>query len=417
MTRDLTQQATADARLQVFNCKRGWQAAVLVPAFFLVTIVIWLDRSWDIVLSNEQNAVAIDFTVYWAAAKLAFAGDPVSAFDPANLAAVHGVHGDVWMPWLYPPSFMMLILPLGAMSFHAAWMTFLGLSVLAMLFAIRPFSGGVKPVWIGFALAPAIFPTLTIGQNSLLWVACLLAALAALRAEKPIMAGVLIGLLTLKPQLGILIPIALLACGAWRTIAAATLTTILLILIPTFIMGVDYWSAMKALAEHHADLIRSAVTKHHLMISPYSVLAGLGTPEPIALAAQWCLTAMAAVVVALAWRSPYVSFDLRAATLLLAITISVPYFWHYESTLLAPAALFLIRAGVLTSHRYGYVLAALMWLGVGPMTAVLLLTDIDFFSVRFIYAPIAIAACATCTIAVFRRLRSYETFELKNEVT
>lgn len=417
MTRDLTQQATADARLQVFDCKRGWQVAVLVPALFLALIVIWLDRSWIAIMENGKTAVAIDFTVFWAAAKLAYMGDPISAFDPDNLAAIHGVHGDVWMPWLYPPGFMIVILPLGAFSFHVAWIIFLSLSVLAMLAAIRPFAGGVKPVWIGFALAPAIFPALTIGQNSLLWVACLLAALASLRADRPIMAGVLIGILTLKPQLGILIPFALLACGAWRTIAAATITTILLILISTLIMGVDYWVAMKELAAHHAELIRASVPKHHLMTSPHSLLAGLGTPEPVALTIQWCLTALAAGVVALAWRSPNVCFDLRAATLLLAITISVPYFWHYESVLLAPAALFLIRAGVLTSSRYGYVLAAFMWLGVAPMNAMLLLTDIDFLSVRYIYAPVLIAACATCVVAVFRRLRSYERFELKNEVT
>ncbi len=417
MPSNLSQYETADARLQVFDCKRGWQIAVLVPALFLAVIVIWLDRSWHDVVSNDKTAASIDFTVFWASAKLGFAGDPIAAFDPENLKAVHGVHGDVWMPWLYPPGFMMLILPLGAFSFHVAWMIFLALSVAAMLAAVRPFSGGVTPVWLAFALSPAMFPALAIGQNTILWVACLIAALASLRADRPIMAGVLIGLLTLKPQLGIMIPIALLACGAWRTIIAATVTTILLILIPTAIMGIEYWHALQKLAQHHTGLVRVAAESNHLMTSLHSVLFGLGAPEPVALALQWTVAAMAAVFVAITWRSPKIGFDLKAATLLLAISISAPYFWHYETLLIALAALFLIRAGVLTQNRYGYALAALMWFGVAPMNALLLLTDVDALSVRYTYAPVAIAACATCVVAVLNKLRTHNTFELKQEAT
>ncbi|MEX0276636.1 MAG: glycosyltransferase family 87 protein [Ruegeria sp.] len=398
--------SAADARLRIFDSRRGWQLGALVPAFFVIVVIIWFGYGWWAIANSEHDAMAIDFTVFWSAAKLAFAGDPVAAFDPDNLAVVHGVQGDVWMPWLYPPGFMLAILPLGAFSFPVALLIFVVLSGLAMLAAVRPFAGGVTPVWIGFAFAPAAFPALVVGQTSVLWIACLLAALAALRGGRPIMAGVLIGFLTLKPQLGLLIPVALLACFAWRTVVSAAVTTILLAAISTFIMGVDYWIEMNSLAQHHFERVRDAASETHLMTSVYSVLAGIGFPEPSALAAQWMTTALAAVIIAIAWSSPKIEFDLRAATLLLGIMVSSPYFWHYETAILAPTSLFLLRAGVLTESRFGLLLAALMWLGVAPAMAILLLTDIRSLPVRFMFAPVALAAIVFCVTAIVRRIRS-----------
>ncbi|KIC44095.1 hypothetical protein RA28_14010 [Ruegeria sp. ANG-S4] len=399
-------QSAADARLRIFDSRRGWQLGALVPAFFVIVVIIWVGNSWREIVTGDHDALAIDFTVFWSAAKLAFAGDPVAAFDPDNLAAVHGVQGDFWMPWLYPPGFMLAILPLGAFSFPVAWVIFIGLSSLAMLAAVRPFAGGVTPVWIGFGFAPATFPALIVGQTSVLWIACLLAALAALRGGRPVMAGVLIGFLTLKPQLGLLIPVALLACFAWRTVVSAAVTTILLAAISTFIMGVDYWIEMNSLAQHHFERIRDAAIETHKMTSVYSVLAGIGFPEPWALSAQWTTTALAAATIAVAWSNPKIEFDLRAATLLLGIMVSSPYFWHYETAILAPASLFLLRAGVLTESRFGLLLAALMWLGLAPAIAILLLTDISFLSVRFFFAPVALAAIVVCVTALVRRIRS-----------
>lgn len=407
----------ADARLRTFDTKRGWQLGTLAPALVLAICAIVVARSWQNIASDGTSAISIDFAVFWSAAKLAYAGNPLAAFDTEQLILIHGMRGDMWMPWLYPPSFLVAIVPLGAFSFPVAWLIFLGLSVLAMLAAVRPFTGGITPVWIGLTFAPAMLPALVIGQNSILWIAGLLAALAALRNDRQIMAGVLIGFLTLKPQLGVLIPVALLACFAWRTIAAAIMTTVFLVAVSTLIMGVEYWTAMNDLAQRHFGLVREVAAENNLMISLYSVLAGLGIPEPWALAAQWIVTGLAAATVAVAWYSPRVDFDLRAATLLLAIMISSPYFWHYESAILAPAALFLFRAGVLTTNRPGYVLGILMWLGAAPATLVILMTDITALSVRFTFAPIALTACLTCFFAVIHRLRIPNLPEFNNEVT
>jgi len=56
-----------------------------------------------------------------------------------------------------------------------------------------------------------------------------------------VLAGILFGLLTFKPHLGLVLPFALVALGAWRTVAAATVTAIVLIGSAAAVFGLDAW--------------------------------------------------------------------------------------------------------------------------------------------------------------------------------
>src|SRR3546814_13973031 len=64
-----------------------------------------------------------------------------------------------------------------------------------------------------------------------------------LLGTKPIVAGILFGILTVKPQLGILLPFALLAARQWTAIAAAGATTVLLVGISVLLFGWESWQA------------------------------------------------------------------------------------------------------------------------------------------------------------------------------
>ena len=74
---------------------------------------------------------------------------------------------------------------------------------------------------------------------------CLAGALLQLD-RRPIVAGILIGLLAYKPQFGLLIPLVLIAGGHWRAFAAAAATVAVLALAVTFAFGVDVWTAFLA---------------------------------------------------------------------------------------------------------------------------------------------------------------------------
>jgi len=391
-----------DDRLAIFDHRRGWQMGVMGAFAVVMLIAIVIIGAVIEIADTELTSISVDFYIFWAAAKLALQGLPLDAFDVARLQEVAGVTEDEWMPWAYPPGFLMLMMPFGLLPFAAAWAAFNAAGAGALLAALRPFAGGRPHVLLAAALAPAMLPCLLVGQTTLLWLAGLIGALAALRAGRPVLAGVLIGCLTLKPQLGLLLPVALVACGAWRAILAATVTAALLALVPTALFGTAYWPEMLAMMKHHGEIVRGAIGHLKLMISPYSALAALGLPEALAFALQWLLTALMALAVFVTWRRPGAGFDLRAALLLTAIPLASPYLWHYESAFLAPAALFMLRAGVLSARPASLALGVAMWLGLGPLALVMVqVGSMDAFRQWFV--PLALLAFAACMRHVLRQ--------------
>ena len=86
------------------------------------------------------------------------------------------------------------------------------------------------PAWqqLAFLASPAIFVNATLGQNGALTASLLFAGLL-LAPKRPIFAGVLLGILTIKPHLRVLVPFCLLASGNYRAILAASLTTICMV--------------------------------------------------------------------------------------------------------------------------------------------------------------------------------------------
>ena len=91
-------------------------------------------------------------------------------------------------------------------------------------------------------VSPAALLCVLSGQSSFLTTAALLAIFAQLD-KRPVLAGVLIGLLTVKPQLGILFPFALIASGRWRVFFAAGVTAVALFAASVALGGVESWHA------------------------------------------------------------------------------------------------------------------------------------------------------------------------------
>jgi len=404
--------------LRPFGGRRGWQVGILVTGLIVVVFAFWVNQVWEQIILDGATAFHIDFKVFWAAAKLALGGEPLAALDPERVNSVHkAIEIDSWMPWSYPPTFLVALTPLGTFSFPVAWIVFSIVSIAALALAVRPFCCGVVPVWLAFSLPPAVIPSLFVGQTTILWTAGLIAALACFHNGKLVLAGFFIGLLTLKPQLGIMIPFALLACAAWRTIASAVLTTLFLAVLATYVVGIEYWSGMRSMMAVHFDYIRSDIAHKQLMVSVYSILAGAGVNELLALSLQWITTGLMAAFVFVTWRNPNTSFDLRAAVLCVAIMLSTPYLWFYETGLLAPATLFLLRAGVLTRNIGGLCLAAAMWIGVTPTFFPQILENGFEISLRGTFAPIIALACIVCVHAVLQNLRKSTEPNTKFEVS
>ncbi len=385
----------ADARLLAFTGTGAKIAVALGVALTLFMALLVVMTAFILTSEDGVRTLDSDFRVFWATARLMLAGEPMAAFDSARIDLEYNAVSGDWMPWLYPPGYMFLVAPFGAMPYAVAYLTMTLLSITAVALAARPFVGEAKPVWAAMALAPAYMPALIIGQNSLIWLAVLLAALAAMRSRRAVLAGVIIGCLTLKPQLGLLIPIALLAAGQWRTIFAAAATTVALAVLPTLVVGPEYWPALAERIGQQADRMMELVNELVMTVGPFYLATFLGLATPVALMLQWVITTVAALSVFLFWRTDRISFDAKVAFLLIAILLSAPYLWYYEAAMMAAIGLFLVRAGILTTWLPHLVLLTLLWIGAGLQSLDLVF---PLFEDRYLGAVIVTPVLSICFV-------------------
>jgi hypothetical protein len=366
---DVAAIRAGDARLQAFAGNRTALVVAVGAGLTLFLVIVIVGVAFIVTAEEGVLTLDSDFRVFWATARLVLAGEPMAAFDAARLDAEYGEVTTDWMPWLYPPGYLFVVAPLGALPYATAFLAMTLLSIGVMALASRPFTGGVRPVWAAMTLAPAYLPALVIGQNSLIWLAVFLAALGALRSGRAVLAGVIIGCLTLKPQLGLMIPFALLAAGQWRTILAATATTLAVAALPTLVVGADYWSLLAGRLGEQAERMISLIGTLDLTVGPFYLASMLGLPTGAALAMQWAISGLAALSVLAFWRSARIGLDAKIALLMTAMLISAPYLWYYEAAMMPAIGLFLVRAGILTTRLPHLLLLVLLWIGAGLQSA------------------------------------------------
>ena len=217
----------------------------------------------------QGRPLGTDFSSFYAAGTYVQDGQPAMPFDPAaQHAREQKLFGAAtpFYSWAYPPFFLFIAAALALLSYPVALLVWQGATLLSYLGVTRailfpsavpasappgslrcaeprsPVSGGTSDhLWLLLALAyPAVLVNVGHGQNGLLSASLLGGALVVLD-RRPILAGILIGLLAYKPQFGLMIPIALVASGRWKTIAAAGVTVMALVLATLIAFGPDVW--------------------------------------------------------------------------------------------------------------------------------------------------------------------------------
>jgi hypothetical protein len=397
MMQSPSERAAADARVLALAGRRTAQAVFVGCGLTVIFTVAILLTAFITTSEDGVRALATDYRVFWGAARLALQGEFLATFDMARLAAVHNVQPEEWMPWLYPPGYLFLIAPFGIPSYAVSFLIATLISAAAIAWAVRPFVAGSTTALWAFALAPAYLPALLLGQNTLIWFAVLLVALAALRDGRWTLAGICIGCLTLKPQLGLMIPVALLAAGHWRVILAASVTAVLLALIPTLIVGLDYWPLFLERLDEQGDRLIYSIRNLDLMVGSYYLFVQLGLTPDQGLVAQALLALISAASVFLVWRNDTTGFDAKVAVLLTAIFLSAPYLWYYEAAIMALAGLFMLRAGILRRTVPHLVLLAVLWFGAG-LQAMNIFVDLgnERFPWAFINTPTMVLCLILC---------------------
>lgn len=282
-----------------------------------------------------------DFITFWAASKLTLMGEPQAAFDMQRIFEAQRMAvpaGDSIFLWHYPPTFQLLAAPLALVPYVLSYFLFMGLTLAAFLLTLRRFidprlASGWNAIVLLVAL-PGVFLTLFHGQNSLLSAAIFAGALLAFEDKRPFAAGLILGLLAYKPQLGLLIPIVLVLSGQWRVFLGASVSVLLFAGLSLLVFGTGLWFVFLENAPLVRRIMEEGVLPWHKMPSAFVFLRYLHVPESIAYAGQ-ALTALAAAAsAAYVWWKAGPS-RLAWAVLIVATLLLPPYLFDYEFALLA----------------------------------------------------------------------------------
>jgi hypothetical protein len=210
---------------------------------------------------------------------------------------------------------------------------------------------------------PAIVANLAHGQTGFFTTALMAAYLVALE-KRPALAGVFIGLLAYKPQFGILIPLALIAGGHWRTILVAGLTVIVMTVGVTLLYGLDIWTAF-----YHLFLVQKVELEHaNMQLEVYHSLFAfvhkIGGATWLAYSMQGVVQLAVAGAIVWLWRKKNaVDYALKAAGLGVGSLLVTPYILDYDLFALLPALVFMARYQVQHGFSpYGKFTLGLLWL-------------------------------------------------------
>lgn len=251
-----------------------------------------------------------DFTYWWVGGTAALRGQAASLYDPAQLIALlkslvgphHAKDLFPYQNWPYPPVFLLILVPLGLLPYLAAFLIWEALALMACLLVVYC----IVRQSATFALVLASpFGALDFrwAQTGFLRVSLLGAALLVLET-RPVLAGVLIGCLAFKPQFGILIPLALIAGKRWRAFTTAAMTTLFLTGLAILAFGIAPWEAFaRGLFAQANDILRLGKANWGTVQTIYGLIRALGGGAALAWIGQGCLTAAAAVLLWLVWRS------------------------------------------------------------------------------------------------------------------
>ena len=165
-----------------------------------------------------------DVRLYFAAGRLCLR-DCAHLYDPAaQAAAVHGLGpGAVWTPFANPPPLAALFAPLSLAPYEAvlwAWVLLMAACLVTAALIAAPGDPWSRAAHVLAALAlwPAAFG-ISIGQVPAAVTLALAAGWLLSERGRPVLGGLCLSLLVLKPQVALLVPLALLVSGRWRLLA------------------------------------------------------------------------------------------------------------------------------------------------------------------------------------------------------
>lgn len=350
------------------NAARIGRIALILGSLYLATIALLLATS-DGALDYAGRPLGTDFSGVYAAGQLVLEGEAAAALDPAVHLAKQQEKFGAEAPlygWHYPPFFLFIAAAVAVLPYAAAYIAWQAATLPAYLHVVSKIFPG-RGALLAAAAFPAAFINITHGQNGFL-TAALFGGAMILLDRRPLLAGVLIGLLAYKPQFGFLIPIVLIATARWRVFAAAAATVAALVLASTLAFGAEIWPAfLDNMRFTNRAIVEDGGPGWAKMQSLYAALRAVGVDLDLAFAAQGALALAVAAALITIWRS-HAAPETKKAALIVGSLLSTPYLLDYDFLALAPAIAFIAAAGR-KSAFLPYEKTALAFAALAPLAA------------------------------------------------
>jgi len=359
---------------------------------------LWMmfrSHAW-ILAANGRPAVT-DFLVFWLAGHSALMGAAASAYVPqlhhaAEVAASgHAFAGQ--LPWRNSPLFFFVAAPLALFPYFWAFLVWVAGSVsIYGLFISR-----IARTRLALVLAcatPAVFINAICGQNGALSAALMGAGLLSLE-RRPVVSGILIGVLSYKPQFGVFFPVVLIAGGYWRTAMTAAIACVAGLLASTLVFGADTLRAfLHYLPITSNEILVRGINGFNKLQTTYGLMRWLGFGNDAAWAAQTGLICALAAALFWLWRRD-VPFALKAAALPVATLLATPHLFMYDFPLLLVSFAFLYRQRAFDGLEFWSIALANLCMG----------------AFLFLPTPIGLVALAITMALIVRRVLREATAE------
>ncbi len=365
-------------------------AAGAAIAYAITLAHMFAAHQW--LLDAQGRPLVADFLALWSAGGLARHGAALAAYDAhlqhAAEARVlgHDFHGA--LGWPYPPFFLFAAAGLAFLGYAQAFVVWAAATMAGYAAAIAAIAKNRAAILLALA-APWTLADLLVGQNGFLTAA--LIGLVLLNLERrPILSGVLLGLLTYKPQFGLLFPLALAMGGHWRSFVWACATASFLIAFSDFVFGPATFAAfLDLLPQTTQTLLDEGAVGWSKLQSVYGLVRWLGLPDAAGWTAQSAMTLVCAGAVAWLWRSGSAR-ALKAAGLAVAALLATPYVFFYDLPVLTVAIAFLYRDRAFDRIEYGVLGFALLCV----------------IAFAFLAAPTGLIANIAVAALIVRRVRA-----------
>jgi arabinofuranan 3-O-arabinosyltransferase len=350
------------------------------------------------IFDENGHGLPTDFVNVWSAGRLALDGHPAQAWDwdiqKQVQVAVLGQSYPGNLAWHYPPPFLFVASLLAHFPYATAFIGWAVASLVPYLAVIRAIVGRPFGLLLGAAF-PVVLTNTLVGQNGFL-TASLIGGTLVLLPARPILAGICLGLLSYKPQYGLLFPLVLIAASQWTVFVTAGVVAVAMALLSWLAFGTESWQAffhwMPMFSQAFLTEGRAPWGK---MQSIFAVVRYFGGAEQLAWLFQWIMSGTVAVLLALMWRSR-ISYPLKAAALAAGTLLITPYLFLYDLMVLAIAVAFLVRIGL----RQGFAKVELPALGLAA--ALLLFYPLVGASTGFV-ATLIVAGLIAGRCGLWRR--------------